>query len=362
MSRKNSANFRDIFLRDTPMMDMRAPIEFAQGAFPTAHSYPLMLDNERAAVGKCYKERGQDAAIELGHQLVCGDLKAARVAQWQAFCEANPDGYLYCFRGGLRSRITQQWLKEVGVAYPYIEGGYKALRRFLLETIEEAANFPLTIISGCTGSGKTDLLKSLKNGLDLEGAANHRGSSFGRYVSAQSTQINFENRLAIDIVKKQALPCHSFIIEDEGRNIGSVNLPLSLHNAMQSAAVAVIEDPFDIRLQRLLDDYIIRMQADFVTAYGLDLGWHKFSSYLEKGLTSVAKRLGQQRYQDILACQQRALLRQQQTGCVAAHLDWLALIVKQYYDPMYHYQLEKKAQRIVYRGNYAEVQQWLMDK
>ncbi len=361
MSRKNSSNYRDIFLNDTPMMDMRAPVEFTQGAFPTSCSHPLMLDDERAAVGTCYKEHGQDAAIELGHRLVCGDQKSARVAQWKAFCEANPQGYLYCFRGGLRSRITQQWLKEAGIDYPFIEGGYKALRSFLLETIDSINHLPLTIVAGCTGSGKTLLINTLKNGLDLEGAANHRGSSFGSYVSAQRSQISFDNTLAVDILKKQAQGCQSFILEDEGRNVGSVNVPLLLHKAMQVAPIAVVEDPIDVRLGRLLDEYISRMQGDFVAAYGEVLGWMKFSAYLEKGLLSIRKRLGHERHANILTLQQRAVNVQRQTGRVDDHLDWLALILEQYYDPMYHYQLGKKADRIVFRGAYDDVQAWLID-
>jgi tRNA 2-selenouridine synthase len=359
MVRKNSNNYREFFLNDTPMMDMRAPIEFAQGAFPTSCNHPLMLDDERTAVGTCYKKKGPDAALELGHRLVCGDLKYARVAQWKAFCEANPQGYLYCFRGGLRSRITQQWLKEAGIDYPFIEGGYKALRSFLLETIDSIAHLPLTIVAGLTGSGKTLLINNLKNGLDLEGGANHRGSSFGSYVSPQHSQINFDNTFAVDILKKQAQSCQSFILEDEGRNLGSVTVPLLLYKAMQVAPIVVIEDPIDVRLGRLLDDYISRMQTDFIGAYGDAEGWLKFSAYLEKGLFSIRKRLGHERYNNLLALQKHAVSVQQQTGRVDDHLEWLALILEQYYDPMYHYQLDKKADRVVFRGQYDEVSLWL---
>jgi tRNA 2-selenouridine synthase len=359
MARKNSNNYREIFLNDTPMMDMRAPVEFVQGAFPTSYNHPLMLDDERTAVGTCYKKKGPDAALELGHRLVCGDLKNARVAQWKAFCEANPQGYLYCFRGGLRSRITQQWLKEAGIDYPFIEGGYKALRSFLLETIDSIAHLPLTIVAGFTGSGKTLLINSLKNGLDLEGGANHRGSSFGSYVSPQHSQINFDNTFAIDILKKQAQRCQSFILEDEGRNLGSVTVPLLLYKAMQAAPIVVIEDPIDVRLERLLDDYIIRMQSDFLGAYGDVQGWLKFSAYLEKGLFSIRKRLGHERYSNLIALQKRAVGVQQHTGRVEEHLDWLILLLEQYYDPMYHYQLSKKADRVVFRGEYDEVNLWL---
>ena len=61
------------------MIDVRAPIEFQAGALPFATNLPLMADDERHQVGICYKEQGQKEAIALGHELVCGAIKAARV-------------------------------------------------------------------------------------------------------------------------------------------------------------------------------------------------------------------------------------------------------------------------------------------
>ena len=114
---ENLSDFRHIFLNDVSMMDVRAPIEFAQGAFPGVVNLPLMNDEERQKVGTCYKQRGQEAAIALGHSLVSGETKNGRIAAWAAFAKAHPHGVLYCFRGGLRSQITQQWLQsEAGMA------------------------------------------------------------------------------------------------------------------------------------------------------------------------------------------------------------------------------------------------------
>src|SRR5690554_4120740 len=137
--RANSSDYRRIFVSGVALLDTRAPVEFARGAFPGSHNLPLMTDEERHKVGTCYKQHGQDAAIKLGHRLVGGDIKQARVNAWVEFANANPDGYLYCFRGGLRSRITQQWLHEAGIDYPMVVGGYKALRGFLIETLDQAA-------------------------------------------------------------------------------------------------------------------------------------------------------------------------------------------------------------------------------
>src|SRR5690606_8070049 len=76
--RDNSDDYRRLFLQGIPLMDVRAPIEFAKGAFPGAVNAPLMNDSERQKVGACYKQQGQQAAVELGHQLVSGKIKVAR--------------------------------------------------------------------------------------------------------------------------------------------------------------------------------------------------------------------------------------------------------------------------------------------
>jgi tRNA 2-selenouridine synthase len=103
--REDTQDYRSLFLKDTPLMDVRAPVEFSKGAFPNAINLPLMIDSERQAVGLRYKQRGQASAIELGHQLVSGSLRDARIQAWIAFAQAHPEGYLYCFLGGLRSSI-----------------------------------------------------------------------------------------------------------------------------------------------------------------------------------------------------------------------------------------------------------------
>jgi tRNA 2-selenouridine synthase len=173
-------DFKQLFLSDTPMIDVRAPIEFIKGAFPSSINAPLMNDDEREAVGTCYKEHGSDAALELGHQLVFGDVKAQRLHHWKNLTNTHPDGIFYCFRGGLRSRITQQWLNDIGIDRPYVEGGYKAMRTYLLEQLQQRAsegNF--LVLSGRTGSGKTEVINDWPHSIDLEGLAKHRGSAFG---------------------------------------------------------------------------------------------------------------------------------------------------------------------------------------
>lgn len=360
--RDNIADYREIFLNDLPMMDARAPVEFSKGAFPGVLNLPLMDDSERQRVGTCYKQHGQDAAIALGHQLVSGQVKAERVAAWAAFAKANPHGYLYCFRGGLRSQITQQWLAEAGIDYPRVIGGYKAMRSFLLETTQQAvAECDFVILGGLTGTGKTDVLVQLNNSLDLEGHANHRGSSFGKRASGQPAQIDFENRLAIDLLKQRARGTEQFVLEDEGRMVGSCTVPLELYQGMQQYPLVWLEDAFEDRVERILRDYVVNLCAEFIALHGEEDGFLLYAERLLQSLSNIQKRLGGERYQRLLTIMQMAL-DEQRSGAVALHRDWIAGLLREYYDPMYAYQRESKAARIEFAGDQAAVIAYLTER
>ena len=361
--RDNSSNYREIFLNDVPMMDARAPVEFNKGAFPGVLNLPLMNDSERQRVGTCYKQHGQDAAIAMGHQLVSGQVKDERVAAWAAFAKANPHGYLYCFRGGLRSQITQQWLAEAGIDYPRVIGGYKAMRTFLLETTQQAvAECDFVILGGLTGTGKTDVLVQLNNSLDLEGHANHRGSSFGKRATGQPMQIDFENRLAIDMLKQRASGTEQFILEDEGRMVGSCTVPLALYQGMQEYPLVWLEDAFEDRVERILRDYVINLCAEFISLHGEEDGFRLYAERLLQSLSNIQKRLGGERYQRLLAIMQAALDEQQRSAAVDLHRGWIDGMLREYYDPMYVFQRESKASRIEFAGDQAAVIAYLAER
>ncbi|WP_445937090.1 tRNA 2-selenouridine(34) synthase MnmH [Pseudomonas sp.] len=361
--RDNSSNYREIFLNDVPMMDARAPVEFNKGAFPGVLNLPLMDDSERQRVGTCYKQHGQDAAIAMGHQLVSGQVKDERVAAWAAFAKANPHGYLYCFRGGLRSQITQQWLTEAGIDYPRVIGGYKAMRTFLLETTQQAVSeCDFVILGGLTGTGKTDVLVQLNNSLDLEGHANHRGSSFGKRATGQPMQIDFENRLAIDLLKQRARGVQQFVLEDEGRMVGSCTVPLALYQGMQEYPLVWLEDAFEDRVERILRDYVINLCAEFISLHGEEDGFRLYAERLLQSLSNIQKRLGGERYQRLLAIMQAALDEQQRSAAVDLHRGWIDGMLREYYDPMYVFQRESKASRIEFAGDQAAVIAYLAER
>ncbi len=353
----SAQNIRQLLANETPIIDVRAPIEFNQGAMPNAINLPLMNNEERAAVGTCYKQHGSQKAVELGHQLVKGEIKAHRVAAWREACERFPSGFICCARGGMRSHIVQKWLAEIGIDYPLIEGGYKALRQATIEMTNELVQRPIILIGGCTGNGKTTLVRSLPEGIDLEGFAHHRGSSFGRTVEAQFAQATFENYLAVDMLKKS--PYHSrWVLEDEGRAIGANGLPESLRIQMATAHLVVVNDPFERRMARLKEEYFDRMTHDFIEAYGEEKGWQEYSDYLHHGLYAIRRRLGAQRAAELTQLLDNALAAQKISANTEVHFSWLSPLLKEYYDPMYRYQLSKKQDKIIYTGSYEEVEQW----
>ena len=356
--RPDTDDYRALFLRPTPMMDMRAPAEFARGAFPAALSLPLMSDDERAQVGTCYKQRGQEAAIELGHRLVSGDVKAQRLQQWVNFARQHPEGYLYCFRGGLRSQTVQQWLRDAGVDYPLVIGGYKAMRRFLLEELERSLEqASIVLVSGKTGTGKTRVIARLPRAVDLEGLANHRGSSFGHMLSPQPSQIDFENGLSIAFLRLLASGQQPIFLEDEGRLIGSLALPESLREKMRLAPMVVVEQSLEQRVDVVLEDYIVDLGRRYALMYA-EAGAKLHCEKLQQGLDRISKRLGGLRCQQISEMMSLAFERQWQTGDSSWHRHWIIELLEKYYDPMYQYQLSKRAGERLFSGDRAAVLDW----
>ncbi|GGE51866.1 tRNA 2-selenouridine synthase [Streptosporangium jomthongense] len=358
-SRPDTDNYLSLFLNNTPLLDVRAPVEFTRGSFPGAENAPLMNDEERHRVGICYKEKGQEEAIRLGHQLVSGDVKARRIEAWKRFATRHPEGYLFCFRGGLRSRLTQQWIREAGIDYPLVKGGYKALRRFLLDSLDnlvESSDF--RIISGRTGTGKTRVLQQLPNPVDLEKLANHRGSSFGRQVTPQPSQIDFENRLAVAMLKAHHLNIGPVYLEDESRLVGRCALPEVLKQKMAHAPLLILEQPLDDRICIIRQDYVESMSADYMRRDGEEAGWLNFRDYLLGALDRISKRLGGERHRQLHHLMKEALALQESTGNAEGHNAWIQALLQDYYDPMYDYQLRQKQGQILVRGGPDAVIEW----
>lgn len=330
------------------LIDVRAPVEFAQGALPGAINLPLMDDEERHQVGIVYAEQGQDAAVALGEQLVSGSIRAGRIDAWQRLLQRHPDAIIYCFRGGMRSQIAQQWLSEAGIERPRIEGGWKAMRQALLGYVDAAAAQPLLIVSGLTGCAKTPLIQALDNGLDLEACARHRGSAFGRHPLCGPSQIDFEHAMALRLLE---LP-GPIVLEDESRQIGACNIPLGFWHAMERAPRIRVEMSLDWRLAQIHKDYIDDLWDIYQRQFGDWLGWALMRKQLASALDRLRKRLGGARLARLQRLQALAF-REHERGNRQAHEAWLAPLLTEYYDPLYRHQLNKNSdQHFIHVGDW----------
>ncbi len=248
----NSKDFLDS--ADSPIIDVRSPAEFEQGHIPGAFNIPLFTNEERAEVGILYKQSGRQGAIFKGLDLVgskmSGFLREA--------IRLSPERKLrvHCWRGGMRSE-SMAWLFSMsGFQIQMLAGGYKAFRHYIREQLESNAKY--VVLSGRTGSGKTEVLQELikmdAQVIDLEGLAHHKGSSFGALgEEPQPSSEQFENDL-YEVWKTMDLS-RPIWLEDESRFIGKVSIPEPLFVKMRNCPVIRMEMPAELRVKRLVEDY-----------------------------------------------------------------------------------------------------------
>lgn len=379
-----STDFKKIIAEGCPLIDVRAPIEFTQGHIPGAINAPILNNDERALIGTTYKEKGQEAAVALGFQIISGDVKQQRIHQWIQIVQKNPKTILYCFRGGKRSQISQQWLKEAGYENALIEGGYKKFRQFLIDEIKKSIyKNQFLLVSGPTGSGKTEFLSRLtkyKKTIDLEKLAHHRGSAFG-YLSEQPSQANFENNLAKEFIQidtqteNSPRPIENLIfLEDESRLIGRCITPPQMFEKMRSSPVIWIDEPLETRVDQIFIDYIektpigewTKHQEKNNSAHDTE---HRFFQqgvkqyeYYQQALLKIKNKLGGLRFDEI----QKALSDSRTEWMEDQKLDsnraWIASLLKHYYDPLYLNSLSRRQVRVLFRGNFQDCLQFAIDK
>ena len=311
------------------LLDVRSPGEYNHAHIPGAVSLPLFTDAERAVVGTAYKQQSRQEAIKIGLDYFGPKMRRmveevetilASQAQQHGLLETEKlkTVCLYCWRGGMRSAAVAWLLHLYGYRVVVLQGGYKQFRQWVLEKLSYP--YPLNILGGYTGSGKTALLHELERRgetiIDLEALAVHKGSAFGNIgLPPQPTQEQFENILALALHSKTGAqeagdnifksPCPIWI-EDESQRIGTINIPGPFWNTMRNAPLYFLEIPFEERLQHLLTEY-----------GSLDKG------RMIEAIQRIAKRLGPLETKDAI--------RFLEAGQVSESLR----ILLQYYDKQY---------------------------
>jgi tRNA 2-selenouridine synthase len=327
------------------VIDVRSEGEYEKAHFENTLNIPILSDIHRHDVGLIYKTEGSEAARALGHKLVSGNYKDRMIQQWCESIKSHPQqpALIFCWRGGLRSRIAQDWVYQNGLEVVRVDSGYKGLRHEALKVIENPV--PFVILSGMTGSGKTRLIHKLRRCVDLEALAKHRGSAFGAHFGAsQPQQSTFENKLAQSLYQVAV----NTVLEDESPNIGRCHLPDMFYAQMIRAPMVMIETPVRFRALEIFKEYIQEPCAG-----GMPL--HELENSFAKNVERIRNKLGG------LACDNiKNVLNQSfqfdamDEGYIDAYLNWIERLLTHYYDKLYLHSLSLKSRKTLYKGSWQD--------
>ena len=239
------------------IVDARSPREFAEDHIPGAVNWPVVDDQEYAAVGTTHRTDTHRAYL-MG---VAWSLRrmADRIETDASALPRSARVLVYCFRGGKRSRLWHDNLSTIGFRAERLAGGWKGYRRWVMAQLDTLpAAFTYHVLVGPTGAGKTRLLAALARAgaqsLDLEAIACHRGSVLGDLPGTpQPTQKLFDSALAHRL---RALdPARPVWVESESKRIGAVQLPESMFRRMHAGRLVRIATPMPERIRMWHEDY-----------------------------------------------------------------------------------------------------------
>ena len=240
------------------IIDVRSEDEFAEDHIPGAVNYPVLNNAERAEVGTIYKQVSSFDAKKIGAALVSANIaRHLREHLLQRPRDWRP--LVYCWRGGGRSGALAHVLAQIGWRTGQLEGGYKTYRRAVIDELQTLPlRFRWRVVCGMTGTGKSLLLRALRNQgaqvLDLEELAAHRGSVLGNLPDApQPAQKLFESHVWHAL--RHFDPERPVFVESESKKIGNLRVPEMLIEAMWQSSCVVVEADMAVRVALLKDEY-----------------------------------------------------------------------------------------------------------
>lgn len=302
---------------ELPVVDVRSEGEFEKGNIPGAINIPLLNNAERVAIGTDYVQKGQREAIMTGFRLV-GPRLHDIISETEKIASGK-EIIVHCWRGGMRSSNFCGFAGMARIKTHQLKGGYKSYRQVVLESFKKP--FQFIVVGGCTGSGKSEILRALAQRgeqiIDLEKLASHKGSSFGGLkLPPQPTTEQFQNNLFEEILKLDV--SRRIWIEDESISIGKIFLPDELWKTMCVSPAVTVEVNKPVRVSRLVNEYGDADKEEFL-----------------KAMERITKRLGPEQFKAAKA----SLLE----GDMYATIETLLT----YYDKSYLRLLEKVKSRIV---------------
>jgi tRNA 2-selenouridine synthase len=305
-------------------IDVRSPSEFKDDTIPGSINIPLLNDEERKEVGTTFVQVGKNEAKRLGVQLI--SPKMPNMFE-QVLDLKYKHGKIaaFCARGGYRSNYFASVFSSIGIPIYQLEGGYKSYRSEVINMLPKLNDkFNYILVNGNTGVGKTDILKSLQSlgcsVLDLEGAANHRGSILGSIgLGNCNSQKKFETNIYDQLMKAKD---HFVFVEAESQKIGCVTIPKFLSDKMRQGIQIFIDADIEIRAKNLKNDYILNEDWKAESINAMD----KLNKYISKEKIELLKH-----------------------EITLGNFEFVAKeLMEKYYDPMYSY----KSGKINYAGKF----------
>jgi tRNA 2-selenouridine synthase len=239
------------------LIDLRSPKEYEEATIPGAINIPIFTNEERHDIGNTYVNESVEKAKRLGVEAVSRKLPEI-YEKVSKLDKEYKNLIFFCARGGMRSTSICSLFTTLGINAYKLNSGYKGYRKFINENLIKAnENVKYIVLHGKTGVGKTEILKELATQgydvLDLEYAANHRGSLLGNVgLGNPRSQKAFES-IVYEVLKNRRTDY--VFVEAESKRIGNIILPEFIYNAMIEGKHILVEASLEFRAKLLTKEY-----------------------------------------------------------------------------------------------------------
>lgn len=304
-------------LKDYALIDVRSEKEFNENTIPGAINIPLFTDEEREKIGTVYINESIEKAKKMGIEAVSKKLPHI----YERITEIYKDHknlVFFCARGGMRSASITSLMNALSISSYRIKGGYKGYREFInkeLPKIHEEVKY--IVVHGTTGCGKTEILNKIKEEgydvVDLEYAANHRGSLLGSVGLGRCRSQKMFESIVYEQLKNRKT--NYVFIEGESKRIGNIIIPSYIFDTMTEGYHIYVEGNMENRAKLLVKEYTKGENAKEEILSSLN----RMEKYMgKKKREAYSELVNEEKYYEV---------------CIE--------LMKNYYDPMYLNSMKK---------------------